>query len=164
MPNSLRVVFDVNIYINAFTDSDSTFPLIELVPPTSGNWAADAISLAFDGEDFKLFTSPHIMRNLVRVLKLRLGVQDRRIEMALLAVTEIVHQSGGSIVEPRRHTSEIRDYEDNLILDLAVAVDALVIVTNDGDLLEMNPRNGRLVLTPKEFVTRVVSARTKPTI
>lgn len=109
MPNSLRVVFDVNIYINAFTDSDSTFPLIELVPPTSGNWAADAISLAFDGEDFKLFTSPHIMRNLVRVLKLRLGVQDRRIEMALLAVTEIVHQSGGSIVEPRRHTSEIRD-------------------------------------------------------
>lgn len=164
MPNSLRVVFDVNIYINAFTDSDSTFPLIELVPPTSGNWAADAISLAFDGEDFKLFTSPHIMRNLVRVLKLRLGVQDRRIEMALLAVTEIVHQSGGSIVEPRRHTSEIRDYEDNLILDLAVAVDALVIVTNDGDLLEMNPWNGRLVLTPKEFVTRVVSARTKPTI
>lgn len=164
MPNSLRVVFDVNIYINAFTDSDSTFPLIELVPPTSGNWAADAISLAFDGEDFKLFTSPHIMRSLVRVLKLRLGVQDRRIEMALLAVTEIVHQSGGSIVEPRRHTSEIRDYEDNLILDLAVAVDALVIVTNDGDLLEMNPWNGRLVLTPKEFVTRVVSARTKLTI
>ena len=164
MPNSLRVVFDVNIYINAFTDSDSTFPLIELVPPTSGNWAADAISLAFDGQDFKLFTSPHIMRNLVRVLKLRLGVPDRRIEMALLAVTEIVHQSGGSIVEPRRHTSEIRDYEDNLILDLAVAVDALVIVTNDGDLLEMNPWNGRLVLTPKEFVTRVVSARTKPTI
>ncbi len=164
MPNSLRVVFDVNVYINAFTDSDSTFPLIEVVPPTSGNWAADAISLAFDGEDFKLFTSPHIMRNLVRVLKTRLGVQDQRIEMTSLAVTEIVHQSGGSIVEPKRHTAENRDFEDNLILDLAVAVDALVVVTNDADLLDMNPWNGRLVLTPKEFVTRVVSARTKPTI
>lgn len=164
MPNSLRVVFDVNVYINAFTDSDSTFPLIEVVPPTSGNWAADAISLAFDGDDFKLFTSPHIMRNLVRVLKTRLGVQGQRIEMTSLAVTEIVHQSGGSIVEPKRHTSENRDFEDHLILDLAVAVDALVIVTNDADLLDMNPWNGRLVLTPKEFVTRVVSARTKPTI
>lgn len=164
MPNSLRVVFDVNVYINAFTDSDSTFPLIEVVPPPSGNWAADAIALAFDGDDFQLFTSPHIMRNLVRVLKTRLGVQDQRIEMTSLAVTEIVHQSGGSIVEPKRHTSENRDFEDNLILDLAVAVDALVLVTNDADLLEMNPWNGRLVLTPKEFVTRVVSARTKPTI
>lgn len=164
MPNSLRVVFDVNVYINAFTDSDSTFPLIEVVPPTSGNWAADAISLAFDGDDFRLFTSPHIMRNLVRVLKTRLGVQDQRIEMTSLAVTEIVHQSGGSIVEPKRHTAENRDFEDNLILDLAVAVDALVVVTNDADLLDMNPWNGRLVLTPKEFVTRVVSARTKPTI
>lgn len=164
MPNSLRVVFDVNVYINAFTDSDSTFPLIEVVPPTSGNWAADAISLAFDGEDFELFTSPHIMRNLVRVLKIRLGVQDRLIEMASLAVTEIVHQSGGSIVEPSRQTSENRDYEDNLILDLAFAVDALVIVTNDSDLLEMNPWNGRLILTPKEFVARVVRARTQPLI
>ena len=164
MSNSLSVVFDVNVYINAFTDSDSTFPLIEVVPPTSGNWAADAVSLAFDGEDFKLFTSPHIMRNLVRVLKIRLGVQDRLIEMASLAVTEIVHQSGGSIVEPSRHTSENRDYEDNLILDLAFAVDALVIVTNDSDLLEMNPWNGRLILTPKEFVARVVRARTQPLI
>jgi putative PIN family toxin of toxin-antitoxin system len=164
MPNSLRVVFDVNVYINAFVGSESTFPLIEVVPPTSGNWAADAISLAFDGEDFKLFASPHIMRNLVRVLKKSLGVQDRRVEMASLAVTEIVHQSGGSIIEPARHSSENRDFEDNLILDLAVAVDALVVVTNDADLLEMNPSNGRLFLTPKDFVTRVVRARTKPTI
>lgn len=164
MPSSLKVVFDVNVYINAFSGSESTFPLIEAVPPTSGNWAADAISLAFDGEDFRLFTSPHIIRNLVRVLKTRLGVQDQRIEMVSLAVTEIVHQSGGSIVEPDRHTSENRDFEDNLILDLAFAVDALVIVTNDGDLLGMNPWNGRLVLTPKDFVTRVVSARTKPAI
>ena len=164
MPNRLRVIFDINVIIDGLTGPKSVFPLIEAVPPTSGNWAADAISLAFDGDDFQLFTSPHIMRNLVRVLKTRLGVQDQRIEMTSLAVTEIVHQSGGSIVEPKRHTSDNRDFEDNLILDLAVAVDALVIVTNDADLLDMNPWNGRLVLTPKEFVTRVVSARTKPTI
>ena len=164
MPNRLRVIFDINVIIDGLTGPKSVFPLIEAVPPTSGNWAADAISLAFDGDDFQLFTSPHIMRNLVRVLKTRLGVQDQRIDMTSLAVTEIVHQSGGSIVEPKRHTSENRDFEDNLILDLAVAVDALVVVTNDADLLDMNPWNGRLVLTPKEFVTRVVSARTKPTI
>jgi putative PIN family toxin of toxin-antitoxin system len=164
MPNSLRVVFDVNVYINAFSGPDTTFPVIEVVPPASGNWAADAISLAFDGEDFALYASPHIMRNIVRVLRSTLHVQDRNVQVAAETVIEIVHQSGGSIVEPARHTSENRDFEDNLILDLAFAVDALVIVTNDSDLLEMNPWNGRLVLTPKEFVSRVVSARTKPTI
>ena len=164
MPNRLRVIFDINVIIDGLTGPKSVFPLIEAVPPTSGNWAADAISLAFDGEDFQLFTSPHIMRNLIRVLRTRMGYSEGFTSIASETILEIVHQSGGSIVEPKRHTSENRDFEDNLILDLAVAVDALVLVTKDTDLLDMNPWNGRLVLTPKEFVTRVVSARTKPTI
>jgi putative PIN family toxin of toxin-antitoxin system len=164
MPNSLRVVFDINVFIDAFSGQDSTFPIIEVVPPASGNWAADAISLAFDGEDFKLFASPHILGNMVRVLRKTMKVQKMNADVAAETVIEIVHQSGGSIVEPARHTSENRDFEDNLILDLAFAVDALVVVSNDSDLLDMNPWNGRLILTPKEFVTRVVSARTKPTI
>jgi predicted nucleic acid-binding protein len=164
MPNSLRVIFDINVIINALTGSKSTFPLIEEVPPTSGNWAADAISLAFDGEDFKLFLSPHIMKNTVRIMRKTMGYSEEFANVASLAITEIVHQSGGSIVEPPRHTSENKDFEDNLILDLAFAVDALVIVTNDADLLEMNPWNGRLILTPRDFVSRVVRARTNPTI
>lgn len=164
MPRSLRVVFDVNVYINAFAGPESTFPVIEEVPPTTSNAAADAISLAFDGDDFQLFASPHIMRNLVRVLRTRMKVQERNANVAAETVVEIVHQSGGSIVEPVRHTSENRDHEDNLILDLAFAVDALVIVTDDFDLLQMNPWNGRLILTPREFVKRVISARSKPLI
>jgi predicted nucleic acid-binding protein len=88
-----------------------------------------------------------------------MGLSQKFAELAAVSVSDIVHQSGGSILEPKRHTSEIRDFEDNLIIDLVVAVDALVLVTNDWDLLELNPWNGRLIMTPKEFVSRVVGAR-----
>ena len=164
MPSSLKVIFDINVFIDGLAGPKSSFPLIEEEPPTSGNWSADAISLAFDGEDFQLFASPHILRNMIRVLRTRMGYSEQFSAIAAETIVEIVHQSGGSIIEPRRHTSEIRDFEDNLILDLAVAVDALVVVTSDSDLLEMNAWNGRLVLNPKDFVSRVVRARSKPLI
>lgn len=159
MPSSLRVVFDVNVYIDALTGSKSTFPVIEVVPPTTSNSAADCISLAFDGEDFELFASPHILRNMTRVMRGPMGLSEKFTTIAGETIGEIVHQSGGSILEPKRHTTENHDYEDNLILDLVVAVDALVLVTNDWDLLQMNPWHGRLILTPREFVERVLAAR-----
>jgi len=34
----------------------------------TGNSAAECLSLAFDGDDFRLFISPQIVRNLTRVL------------------------------------------------------------------------------------------------
>lgn len=164
MPNSLRVVFDVNVFIDGLTGRESTFPAIEVVPPSSGNWAADCISLAFDGLDFQLYSSPHIIKNMARVLEVHMGLSVNFTATAVEAVSDIVHQSGGSIIEPKRHTIENRDFEDNLILDLMVAVNADVLVSNDWDLLSMNPWNGRLIMTPKEFVERVVSARTKKRI
>lgn len=164
MPNSLRVVFDVNVLIDAFTGSKSTFPVIEAVPPASGNWAADCISLAFDGLDFELYGSPHIIKNMDRVFQSHMGLSARFSGAAVEAVSDIVHQSGGSIIEPNRRISENKDFEDNLILDLLVAINADVLVTSDWDLLSMNPWNGRLILTPSEFVERVLGARSRKRI
>lgn len=164
MPTTLNVVFDVNVFIEGLVGQESTFPAIEVVPPSSGNWSADCISLAFDGLDFRLFTSPHIIKNMNRVLHQQMGLSAHYCAIASEAVSDIVHQSEGSILEPKRHTSENKDFEDNLILDLVVAVDADVLVSNDWDLLSMNPWNGRLILTPKDFVTRVIRARTRKRI
>lgn len=164
MPNSLRVVFDVNVLIDAFTGNQSSFPAIEVVPPASGNWAADCISLAFDGLDFELYCSPHIIKNMNRVFQSHMGLSSRFSATVAEAVSDIVHQSGGSIIEPNRRISENKDFEDNLILDLVVAVNADVLVTNDWDLLSMNPWNGRLILPPREFVERVLGARSRKRI
>ncbi|MEY4321314.1 MAG: hypothetical protein RL167_42 [Actinomycetota bacterium] len=157
MSADLKVVFDINVFIDAFVGKNSTFPLIEQVPPQTSNAAADCLSLAFDGEHFQLFASPHIVQNLIRVLRNQFGLSDALVASIAEAAIEIVHMSGGSIIEPRRHVGDVKDFEDNLILDLVVATDSLVAVSSDKDLLDMNPWKGRLILKPRKFVQRLIN-------
>ena len=51
------------------------------------------------------------------------------------------------------------DHEDNLILDLAVEVGALLIVSNDTDLLSMSPWRGTPVIEPAAFAAKVNAMR-----
>jgi predicted nucleic acid-binding protein len=159
VPEPTAVVFDVNVLVNAIVGKDSSYPLLASLPPTTSNAAADSLSLIFDAEEFALFVSPHILRNTVRVLVQKAGVSSEAASAYINAVTEMVKWSGGSIVEPPRTVHEVRDFEDNLILDLVAEVGALILVTDDTDLTEMNPWNGRLLLRPRQFVERAVQAR-----
>lgn len=154
------MVFDVNVFIDAVVGRDSTFPLITEVPPTTGNAAADAFSLAYDAETFSLFTSPHIVSNSARVLGLK-GIEKETSAGVAELLLEIVQLSGGSIVEPDRTVFDVADYEDNLILDLVKAVDAHLLITSDKDLLQLNPWNGRLVMTPRDFVGYAVRLKAR---
>jgi predicted nucleic acid-binding protein len=86
-------------------------------------------------------------------------VRPAVIEGYLETIVEIVAESGGSVVDPPRSVFDVPDYEDNLILDLVVAVDALLLVSDDTDLTTMNPWNGRVILRPREFVARVLQSR-----
>lgn len=150
---SLRVVFDVNVLVDALIGADSTFPLIREVPPKTENSAMDSLSLAFDGRFFSLCSSPHIVSNTARVLG-QSGLDDVVIRSFMAAVADIVQVSGGSIVDPARQINDVADFEDNLILDLVKAVDALILVTSDRELLALNPWRHRLVMSPRDFVER----------
>lgn len=156
----LRVVFDINVLVDALAGSDSTFPLMAEVPPATSNSAADAFSLAYDAVNFSLYVSPHILRNSRRVLE-HLGLTAETVEEMLEVLVELVHLSGGSVVDPERLVFEIKDFEDNLILDLVKAIDAQILVTSDWDLLEQNPWHGRLVLTPFTFVEHVMRMKAR---
>jgi predicted nucleic acid-binding protein len=72
------------------------------------------------------------------------------------AVIDVVHLSGGSVLEPDRTAIESKDFEDNLILDLALSTGASVIVTLDKEFQAMGPWKGRLILHPREFVSNVL--------
>ena len=48
--------------------------------------------------------------------------------------------------------SVCRDHKDNMILELAISGQADVIITGDKDLLDLNPFEGILILTPKDFL------------
>jgi predicted nucleic acid-binding protein len=51
------------------------------------------------------------------------------------------------------------DHEDNLVLDLAAEVGALLVVSKDADLTSMSPWRGVPVLRGREFVGRVDAMR-----
>jgi predicted nucleic acid-binding protein len=51
------------------------------------------------------------------------------------------------------------DHEDNLILDLAAEVGALLIVSNDTDLLSMSPWRGTPIIEPTPFAATVNAMR-----
>lgn len=154
-----RVVFDVNIYLNYILGPDGTWPILPDVPPQTDNPSADAVALAFSSL-FRLFSSPHILSNVARVMGNE-GFSAELRESYVEAIVEMCEFSGGAVIEPRDSDHGVADYEDNLIVSLAKdpGVDALIIVTGDSDLLERGPAwNGRLYLEPAEFVRRVVSA------
>lgn len=51
--------------------------------------------------------------------------------------------------------SDCRDPPDNKFLELAVSGRATHIITGDGNLLGLNPFEGKPVLTPGEFLRQV---------
>jgi uncharacterized protein len=55
-------------------------------------------------------------------------------------------------IEPVVKISECRDPKDNKFLELAVAVNAVCIVTGDNDLLVLNPFRGTKIISPTEFL------------
>jgi len=152
------VVFDINVLVNALVGPDSTFPLLGAIPPASSNSSADCLSIVFDAYEFRLYVSPHILANTVRVLGL-LGLSAALAEEYIDAVVDIVESSGGQVIDPPRTVFDVHDFEDNLVLDLVVATDSLILVSDDVDLTELSPWNGRVVLRPHEFVDRVVRSR-----
>jgi predicted nucleic acid-binding protein len=159
VPEPTAVVFDVNVLVNAILGKDSSYPLFVQLPPTTSNPASDCLSLIFDAEEFSLFVSPHILRNTLRVLVEKAHVSKEAATAYINAITEMVAWSGGAIVDPPRKVHEVHDFEDNLILDLVIDVDALILVTDDTDLTELNPWNGRLLIRPRTFVERAVRSR-----
>jgi len=153
------VVFDINVYVDAITGPASEWPLLTAVPPRSANAAADCLSIAFDADDFRLFASPHILVNLIRILR-RAGLKESTTREVVDAIVELIDLTGGAVVDPPRAVFDIADYEDNLILDLAVATDATLVVSEDTDLTSISPWRGRVaILRPRDFVARVIQTR-----
>src|SRR5699024_8663379 len=147
------VVIDVNVYLDYILGDDGSWPLMPDVPPTTNNPAADAVSLAFASR-FRLFASPHILHNVVRVMR-TVDQQETTVESFATAITEMCEFSGGGVIEPESRDLGICDYEDSLTASLAMdsAFFARIFVTTDHDLLTHGPAcHGRLIMRPREFV------------
>ncbi|HEV2635128.1 MAG TPA: PIN domain-containing protein [Actinocrinis sp.] len=112
-----------------------------------------------DAQEFSLWLSPHILDNIARVLREGYQWPQERIEEYLDVLDDISQNSGGDIIAPPQTVSDCPDWEDNRILDLAAEVGAMLVVSNDSDLLATSPWRGTPVLTPKHFAEKVDGMR-----
>lgn len=159
MTEPRRAVFDVNVLVGAVVGGNSTFASWPAPPPVSDNAYADCVGIANDAKEFALFLSEHVLRNVARVLVEGFQWEARRVEEYLDVLVEISEASGGDVLEPAVAVSDAADHEDNRILELALAGNADLIVSDDSDLTSLSPWRGIPILTPREFAGRVDAAR-----
>jgi predicted nucleic acid-binding protein len=97
----------------------------------------------------------NLRRVLVDAYEWEPAIADEYLDVIL----DIADASGGGIVAPQTPVSDCTDHEDNRILECALASGALMIVSNDSDLLSMSPWRGTPIVTAEEFATRTDAMR-----
>jgi predicted nucleic acid-binding protein len=152
------VTFDVNVLVTAVAGGPHAFWAWPTPPPLLGNLAANCLGIVNDAREFSLWLSPHVVANVLRVLA-ALDWEEGQAIAYVRVLDEIVQRSGGQIIEPQVRVSDCNDYEDNRILELALASGAVLVVSDDADLLEMSPWRGIPVIRPAEFAGRVDAMR-----
>lgn len=164
----VRVVFDVNVFVAAVADQEAP-PLPEdlTLPPPAGvlaNPGVLALSVVLQGlrDDLfrcALFTSDHILVNIIHVLRREFDWPDQFVLDYLGLIKDLVAMSGGDNLKPEVDVFDCDDWEDNHILSLAKAVDAEIIVSNDYDLTQLSPWRNRPIVPADRFAMRALDAR-----
>jgi len=159
-PVPTAVVYDVNVLVTAVASGNSPFRSWPSPPPTSGNACADCVGIIIDAAEFALWLSPHILDNIGRVLRDLFKWEHPQADAYVAIISEAAEHSGGGVLaNVPRAVHDCPDHEDNLILDLAAEVGAMLIVSKDTDLLSMSGWRGTPILTPSAFAAKVDAVR-----
>ena len=128
----IKAVIDTNIFVRALI----------------GSPANERIYTAFASNGFRLFLSKEMLEELVSVLsRPRLGIAFEDIK-ALLHLIKLK----AIIIEATAAIKACRDPSDDMILKTAISAKANVIVTNDNDLLVLNPFQNVSIVNPHQFL------------
>jgi len=128
----LKVVFDTNIFVSAFT-----------LPGGRGDQALGRIIQGVDA----LAISKPIIDELLGVLARKFG-RDR----AQLARTAVFLADLAEVVDPSAPLSVLDDEPDNRILECAVEADAEQIVTGDRPMLNLGQFRGIRIITLADYL------------
>jgi predicted nucleic acid-binding protein len=159
-PVLAAVVYDINVLVTAAASGNSPFRSWPSPPPVSGNPSADCVGIIVDAAEFALWLSPHITANVDRILRDLFKWAQPETDSYLEAVVSAAEHSGGGVLaEVPRTVHDCPDHEDNMILDLAADVGALIMVSNDSDLLSMSPWRGTPIIEPAAFASKVDAMR-----
>ena len=128
----MRIVIDSNIWISVFINNDSQ----------------SFIKKIFERE-IEIISSSRQIEEISNVLsrpKIKNVIAHELIEAFLILFLKSV-----DIVETKIKITDCRDEKDNFILEAAISGNVDYIVTEDKDLLVLNPYKTVKVVTAKEF-------------
>ena len=159
-PVPSAVVYDIDVLVTAAAGGNSPFRSWPSPLPVSGNPSADCLGIIVDAAEFALWLSPHITGNVDRILADLFKWEQPVVDAYLEAVVAAAEHSGwGVLPEVPRTVHDCPDHEDNLVLDLAAEVGALILVSNGTCLLSMSPWRGSPIIGPTAFATKVDAMR-----
>jgi predicted nucleic acid-binding protein len=158
-PSPRNAVFDISVLVGAVAGGNSPFRSWPSPPPISDNPFADCVGIVNDAREFALWLSEHILVNVIRVLCEGYGWELEPAEEYAALLVEIAEASNGDVVHPAVAVSDCPDYEDNRILECALAANADLIVADDEHLTSMSPWRGIPIVRPREFASRVDASR-----
>ena len=133
------IVIDLNVFVRALLTSGIDKAIIEAIKN-------DKITPAFCRD---------MLKNLAAVfIRPHLKLDPRDIKNLLEAIRE-----KATIVSPKTKINACRDASDNIILETAIESNARAIVTNDPDLIVLNPFRGISIITPRQFIRTTKKAQ-----
>lgn len=133
-----RVVLDTNVIVSACLFKGSIAKLVEL-------WKRGDVVPVISKETFsELNAVLHYPKFALREDEVKTIIEDE--VLPYFEVIEIADKVSGVC----------RDSYDDMFLSVAVSAAALWIVTGDKDLLELGKYGGARIVTPNEFLKKVV--------
>ena len=139
---------------------DSTVLISRFLTPFPGGTAFDLLELVRRGA-CNAFVSPDILEEVRQVLlrsriRRRYKFSDQDVEEYSLELMQIA-----SVLDPERKVRVVRDRNDDMVLDCAVAAEAAYVITRDHDLLSLESYEGIQIVEPEEFL-EILRPRKKP--
>ena len=126
------IVIDLNVFVRALLTKSADRAIYEAIK---------------EGKIIPAFCSD-MLENLLRVLirpRLKLDLSDTKELLDIISLKAIM-------VKPEIKITSCRDASDNIILETAVACNAKMIISNDDDLLVLNPFRGIPIINSHRFL------------
>jgi uncharacterized protein len=130
----VKVVFDTNVWISIFMEKSITEEFLKAK------------------KDIILFASQDILLEVLKVtLYPKVAVVLNKTKWRKNNILRAI-EINSTIIQPKVKLMEIeKDYEDNKILECALAAKADIIVSGDKHLTELGKYKKTRILTPREF-------------
>ena len=127
----MKVFFDTNVYVAEALLGDAAERMLEATRQAS----------------WRIFTSPHVLAEIERVMVERLGFSHR---FALLTRSRARRRA--TLVEPAPSRHRVpADPNDSPILQAALAAGVDYLITNDADLLALSGYEGLRILSMSDY-------------